>query len=74
MTRKGRSDGRGFGIGFHFMFEENLREGRGEVKGDERSNEAISVDTGTISGGAEVVPGRKPTKCGDPQAYIANWC
>ncbi|EDL59055.1 hypothetical protein PM8797T_07524 [Gimesia maris DSM 8797] len=74
MTRKGRSDGWGFGIGFHFMFEENLREGRGEVKGDERSNVAISVDTGTISGGAEVVPGRRAAKCGDPQAYFRNWC
>ncbi|WP_417381814.1 hypothetical protein [Gimesia sp.] len=56
------------------MFEGNLREERGEVKGDERSNVAIFVDTGTIFGGAEVVPGRKPTKCGDPQAYITNGC
>jgi hypothetical protein len=48
MTRKGRSNARGFGSGFHFMFEENLREGRGEVKGEEQSNVAISVDTGTM--------------------------
>ncbi|EDL61229.1 hypothetical protein PM8797T_03339 [Gimesia maris DSM 8797] len=49
-------------------------EGRGEVKGDEQQNVAICVDRGTMSGGADVVPGRKPAMCGDPQAYIGNVC
>ncbi|WP_417389822.1 hypothetical protein [Gimesia sp.] len=49
-------------------------EGRGEVKRDEQSNVAIRVDSGSIQGGAVVVPGRRAAMCGDPQDTITNGC
>ncbi|WP_417390184.1 hypothetical protein [Gimesia sp.] len=49
-------------------------ESHGGVKGDEQDHVAIRVDMGAMSGGAEVVPGRKAAMCGDPQGDITNRC
>jgi len=64
---------RDFRNGFYFLFEDHLREWRAG-QGDFRHAVAIQVDTGAMSGGTGAVWGRKPAKCGDPQAHFANKC
>ncbi|WP_417377093.1 hypothetical protein [Gimesia maris] len=61
-------------VTFLFCMVDYFVEAQEGVKGHEQFKLAIQVDTGPTQGDAGAVSGRCCSMCGDPQAYIGNWC